>query len=197
MPANGRTRALVHTTALGLLAASAAAVALLGQQPPARAAAEAPVVPVPLTCKGKATVEPADAARVLERDQSGTADYRATVTGDCTGSAVVSRVDVTLQGTADGTCAGALGTGTGTAQWIGPTGEQVGTSSATGRLRFTNDAEGNVAFAAEDVQITKGLFAGSVGVQITVDDPGIGKDCWTAGRLAGGTGNGSARLTFG
>ncbi|PNG91485.1 hypothetical protein SMF913_26950 [Streptomyces malaysiensis] len=195
--ANGRRRALVHTAALGLLAASAAVVALLGQQPPARAAAEAPAVPLPLSCKGTATVEPTDPDLVLERDRSGVAGYRATITGSCLGSAVVSTVRVTLEGMAEGTCAAATGTGTGTAEWLGPGGERIGTSSGGGKLRFTNDADGNVTFRAENVQITRGLFAGSVGVEIAVDNRGVGRDCWTQGRLAGGSGSGSARLTFG
>ncbi|KUL64406.1 hypothetical protein ADL28_09650 [Streptomyces violaceusniger] len=195
--ANGRRRALVHTAALGLLAASATAVALLGQQPPARAAAEAPAVPLPLTCEGTATVEPTNPDLVLVRDQSGVAGYRATITGNCLGSAVVSKVRVTLEGMAEGTCAAAFGTGTGTAEWIGPGGTRVGTSTGGGKLRFTNDADGNVTFRAENVQIARGLFAGSVGVDITVNDRGVGRDCWTQGRLAGGSGSGSARLTFG
>ncbi|MGA5699667.1 hypothetical protein [Peterkaempfera bronchialis] len=198
IPVKRHKRSLTHLGVLTALVAAAGATALAGAQRPATAGSPAPrAATPPLSCTGTADIQATDPATVLLRDSIGRAGYRATVTGDCTGNVLVPKVRAVLEGVADGTCGQATGTGQGTITWLGARGEEVGTSTVRGTLRFSNDLSGKVTFTAEGVQFTKGLFVGSAGAQLKVDTPGIGMDCWTQGRLAGGSGTGSLRLTFG
>jgi hypothetical protein len=191
-----RKRAVTHSVALTVLSAAVGGLVLFGQQAPQAAAAPS-AIPLPMACKGTATVAPTDPSIVLLRDTAGKAVYRVTATGNCTGNLLISKVTTVLDVPAEGTCGSATGTGQATVTWFGPLGLlPVGTSTGNGTVRFTNDADGNVTLTTQNLQITQGLFAGPVSATIAVDTPGVGKDCWSQGSLAGGTAAGTVRLTL-
>jgi len=190
-----RSRAVTVSVALTVLAAAVGGLVLFGQQAPPAAAAPS-AIPLPMSCKGTATVAPTDPTVVLLRDTEGQAVYHVTATANCTGNPLVSKVTTAVDVPAQGTCGSATGTGRATVTWTGPLGLPMGTSTGTGTVRVTNDADGNLTLTTQNLQATQGLFAGLVSATVTVDTPGLGKDCWSQGSLAGGTGAGSVQLTL-
>jgi hypothetical protein len=190
-----RNRALTRSVALTALAAAVGGMVLFGQQAPEAAAAPS-AIPLPVTCKGTATVAPTDPSVVLLRDTAGQAVYRVTATGNCTGNPLVSKVTTVVDVPVNGTCGSATGTAQATVTLIGPLGLPLGTSTGSGTGQFTNDAAGDLTLTTKNLQITRGLFVGLVGATVEVDTPGVGEDCWSQGSLAGGSGTGSVRLTL-